>query len=257
MNRESKLGLYIVGGIVVAIGFLAYVVIAFFTQGIPYLNRLAAAQRNGQVANANLFVDGPFTKDYAASAVLELPPVQRQKDSPSVQIGFWGPYGIVQGGLIRTPDDDFRLRAFAAFPLGGGRSTVKYLGRLNDGPHAFEMRTLDGDVVLFVDGHRRIDLFPRSSYLPLHTNPFLIVGTAAQNGGTASGTISDIRIQRDGDTALVPDQPVCVVSNGGIHLVQDGARWVLGGTYAQNVPTTYERCRKVFARHRSFRMKST
>lgn len=250
MSRETKLGLYIVGGLALVLGFLAYATIAFLTQGVPYLNRVAAAERNNRYANANLFVDGPFTTDYAASAVLELPPVARQTDSPSVQITFWGAGGTVQSGLIRTPNDQFRLRAFAALTRVGGRETIKYLGRMNDGPHVFELRVRNGKVMISVDGRRRLILTPQSAFLPPNGNPYLSLGTAAKSGGTASGTISDIRVQRDGDAAPMSDQPVCVVSNGGIHLVRDGERWVLGGTFVWSVPTTYERCSEVFARHR-------
>lgn len=253
MNRETKLGLYIVGGIVIALGFLAYGAVTFITQGVPYLNRMTAQSRSA-TADANLFVDGPFNDDYAASAVLELPPVSPQPDSPSVQLGFFLPTASVQGGLMRTPSDKFRLRAFIAYSSDGKANKLRYLGRLNEGPHRVELRVHDGKVLLSIDGRRLFTVIPRSAFLPRDGNPWLALGTAVRRGGSASGTIADIDVQRDGDTALKPFQPVCIVSNGGIHIVADGAHWVLGGTYARSVPATYEHCRDVFAQHNTRKM---
>lgn len=253
MSKETRLGMYIVGGIVLLLGFLAYGAFALFTQGVPALTRMATDEvfdGNG-TANANLYVEGPFVSDYAASAVLELPPVSEERDSPSVQIGFMHAFGNVQGGLIRTPKGRFRLQAFVAYAIPGNGERVQYFNTRDDGPHAVELRVRDGTIAFFVDGVRRFTIV-HSRLLPPNGNPWLFLGTAATfSGNSAYGTISDIRIRRDGDAALHPYRPICNISNGGIHIMPYGDGWILRGTSMRSVPIDYEGCRDVFARHRA------
>lgn len=259
MNRETKLGLYIVGGMVLVLGFLAYGLFALLTQGIPAVSQIATNQRFGDngTANANLYDAGPFVRDYAVSAVLELPPVPAENDSPSVQLGFSRNYGIVQGGLIRTPDDKFRLRSFVAFNVSSGGQHMQYLGRVSDGPHTFEMHVRDGTVELFIDRMKRFTLADYRA-LPPNSNPWLFLGTSATFiGNSAYGTISDIRVRRDGDTSMRPEVPRCNISNGGIHIMPYGDGWILSGTTMRSVPIRYVGCRGVFARHRALAAQRT
>lgn len=253
MNRETRLGMYIVGGIVVLLGFLAYGAFALLTQSVPALTRMARDEvfdGNGN-ANANLYVEGPFVNDYAASAVLALPPVSAERDSPSVQIGFMQTFGNVQGGLIRTPEEKFRLKAFTAFTTPGGRERIQYLNPLDNGPHAVELRVSNGTITFFVDGVLRSTI-EHSRVLPPNSNPWFFLGTSATFiGNSAYGTISDIRVQRDGDAALSSYHPSCNISNGGIHIMPYGAGWILSGTSMRSVPIDYEGCSNVFARHRA------
>jgi len=249
--------MYIVGSIVLVLGLLGYAAFAFFTKAVPYLKSVAGPGfgSNGD-ANANLYVEGPFVREYAAAAVLELPPVPPQRDSPSVQLGFFSPSGNLQGGLIRTPDDKFRLRAFVAYAAGQRPNQIRYLGRLNAGPHAVEIRVHDGKAMFFVDG-RELYSAVQSAYLPADGNPWLALGTAVKyEGGSAFGTISDIRIRRDTDEAILSFNPVCNGSNGGIHIIPEGDRWVISGTYVARVPPKYERCSGAFARHRDLGSKT-
>lgn len=247
MNRETKLGMYIVGGIVLMLGVLTYGAFLFFTQTVPYLDRAKAPKSDGS-ANTNLFVEGPFVRDYAASANLELPPVPPQRDSPSVQLGFFDAHGDIQGGLIRSPDDKFHLRAFVAYSAGRPQNTLRYFGRLKDGPHAVELRVRNDEVTFLVDG-RRLFSAPRAAYVPPDSNPWLTLGTAVRyKGGSASGSISDIRVQRDGDNALTRYDPVCVGSSGGLRTLRYGGRYVLAGTNIGS-PALNEGCRDAYARH--------
>ena len=253
MNRETKLGLYIVGAIVLVLGFLAYGLFALITQGLPAVQQMATDERFGDngYANANLYDAGPFVNDYAASAILELPTVPDQRDSPSVQLGFSQTFGNAQAGLIRTPEDKFRLRAFAAFTTPAGPLRVQYLGRVSDGPHTFEMRVRDGEIEVFVDRTKRFTLM-HTRDLPPNSNPWLFLGTSATFvGNSAYGTISDIRVRHDGDGALRPDTTLCSISNGGIHIMRYGSGWILSGTSMRSVPISYVGCRGVFARHRA------
>ena len=252
MNRETRLGLYIVGSIVVLFGLLGYGTFALLTQGVPTLARMERDRRFGDngTANANLYVEGPFVKDYAASAVFELPPTpDGERDSPSVQLGFNQIDGNVQAGLIRTPQDKFVLKAFVAFTTPGNGQQIHYLNRLEEGPHSIELRVRGDTTKLFVDGLQRFALAD-ARLLPQRSNPWLFLGTSATFvGNSAYGTISDIRVRRDGDATLRADRPSCIISNGGIHLRPYGAGWILSGTSMRSVPIDYESCSSVFARH--------
>jgi hypothetical protein len=242
--------MYIVGSIVIVLGLLTYGAFTFFTKAVPYLNSIAtpAFNRNGD-ANTNLYVEGPFVREYAAAAVMELPPAPQQRDSPSVQLGFFGTSGGIQGGLIRTPGNKFRLRAFVAYGTAAGQNRIRYFDRLNEGPHAVEIRVHDGKLMFFVDGRHLFEV-PQSAYVPPGTNPWLALGTAVKyRHARAYGTISDIRVRRDTDVALLSYQPVCIVSNGGISIRPVRDHWVIGGWYLGNVPPTYEHCRATFERH--------
>lgn len=253
MNKETRMGMYIVGGIVLSLGFLAYGSFAVLTQGVPAITRMAMDERyggNGN-ANANLYVEGPFVRDYAASAILELPPISDERDSPSVQLGFSQPSGNVQAGLIRTPETNFRLQAFTAYSWSGDREHIRYLKTLDDGPHTVELRAGDGTAVIFVDGVRRFTLTGERILTP-RSNPWLFFGTSATFvGNSAYGTISDIRVRRDDDTVLRPYHPSCIISNGGIHIMPYGEGWILSGTSMRSVPIEFQGCRDAFARHRA------
>lgn len=258
MTRETKLGLTLVISVVVALGLLIYGAFALLQRGISETNRLsvtagriaaqtiAAQSAPSEIANVNLFVDGPFTKDYAASAILELPPVPRQRDAPSVQLGFTERNASVQGGIMRAPSFNFRLKAFVSYSWPNTGQTTFFLRTLKDGPHKVELRARNNSLGFFVDGEE-LYLLPDVG----SPDPWLFVGTAVKYpGDTASGTISDIRVQRDGDRALVPYRPVCIVSNGGLHVVADGARWILRGTNVRGIPLAYDHCQTALMRHR-------
>lgn len=259
MNRETKLGLSIVGGMVLVLGFLAYGLFALLTQGIPAVSRIATNQRFGDngTANANLYDAGPFVRDYAVSAVLELPPVPPEHDSPSVQLGFMQNSGNFQAGLIRTPEHKFRLESFVSYTTGNGDQRMIYIDPLADGPHTLELRVRDTTVTFYADDRLRFtDAGSRS--IPPNSNPWLFLGTSATFiGNSAFGTISDIRVRRDGDTSMRPEVPRCNISNGGIHIMPYGDGWILSGTTMRSVPIRYAGCRGVFVRHRALAAQRT
>lgn len=215
---------------------------------------LATERARREIANANLYVDGPFTKNYVASAVLDLPPVSPQRDSPSVQLGFYEPPNAdIQGGIIRAPAYNFHLRAFVSYSEFDGVETTMILQPLKEGPHRIVLRA-DGDQFEFsVDGQKPI-LLPRSRGL---RDPWLFLGTAVKYpGSSASGTISNIRVQRDGERKATPYDPTCIASNGGIRLIQQGGRWVLSGTNVLEAPSRRENCGSIFERHHERERKS-
>jgi hypothetical protein len=172
MNKETRLGIYIVAGIVLCLGIFAFGSFALLTQGVPAFTRMAMDERfagNGN-ANANMYVEGPFVSDYDASAVLDLPPVSAERDSPSLQIGFMQTLGNVQGGIIRTPEEKFRLQSFVAYATAGGPERIRYLNFLDDGPHSVEFRVIGSTIVFFVDGVRRFTLTNSSILRPNSNN---------------------------------------------------------------------------------------
>ena len=242
MDRTAKLGMIIT--VVTVVFFAAMVGLVFGL--FRYTSQLAAIERartDRSAANANLIVNGTFKQTYAASATLLLPPVPPQRDSPSVQLSFFSKRGgFVQAGVIRSPHNHFRLFAFLAAGAIGERSWDRDLRALSDGPHVVKIEVRADSIWVVVDGARLYRL-PRERYLPSDASPYVAIGTAVDYlGAAASGWISDVAVQRDGDRRLQPVVPTCIVSNGGIHLARYGTGWVLSGTHQPYVATTREGC---------------
>jgi hypothetical protein len=196
-------------------------------------------------ANASVVMTHGFREKLAASAVFDLPPVPPQKDSPSLQTTFYQRGAYIQGGIIRTPANHFRMNAFL---VGGSSSFPKgytyNFGFLPDGPHVVALAG-DAEKIDFTIDGKLIDRLPRAKYLPVQaaSATWLMLGTIVDTpGDSAYGTISNIEVLGDGDAALVPVVPKCVVTKGGLEMRRDGDRWILGGTFTHGVDVRYARC---------------
>lgn len=243
-GRAARLGLTIAisGMLVIVLASAGIYVLLKYAAAAPGFSHLQIA---ANAPGANVVVRSKFQRRFMAAAVLDLPPVRPQADSPSLQLSFFQPGALVQGGVIRTPANRFRLAAFLAYDHAGEDGTqVRYFGNLADGPHTVMLTGDERDVVFTMDG-RVLDRVPRATYLPEDgpNNPWLMIGTAVASPGSAAfGTISRISVRDQNDAVTRPVVPSCVVTNGGITLVRLGEVWHMGGLYNPDIPAKYQHC---------------
>ncbi|HTA39222.1 MAG TPA: hypothetical protein VK760_09110 [Candidatus Acidoferrales bacterium] len=243
-DRAARLGITILGCAVLVIGLAVagiFVLLKYVpaTPGVTHLS-LAA----GSPAGANAVVRRRFERAFMASALLDLPQVPPQRDEPSLQISFFQRGALIQGGVIRTPANKFRLAGFLAYEQAGGTQTqVRYYGNLPEGPHVVTLSGDEKQIVFTIDG-KVLDRVPRATFLPdLGSNdPWLMLGTAVgAPGNGAYGRISHIRIRNEYDKAW-NIEPNCIVTTGGITMVRSGDTLRLGGRYRPGVPARYRNC---------------
>jgi hypothetical protein len=248
VDRATRLGITI--AIVAVLSLVlscagVYLLIRFAPSRPPTaynpIMRVAATSQ----ANAGVLVMRRFQKRFAASAVLDLPPVPPQKDSPSLQITFYQRDALIQGGIIRTPKNHFRMTPFLeGFSPSKPRGGVRYFGAVPDGPHVVALSGDTNAIDFTVDG-KLVDRVPRADYLPIHGQyaPWLTLGTIVDTPGDAAyGTISKIDVRGEDDAGMIRVVPNCVVTRGGLEMRRVGDEWVLGGTYVPGVHAKYVRC---------------
>jgi hypothetical protein len=244
-DRAARLG--------VTIAISAVLVIVLASAGIFVLLKYAPAARGvshlalaaGSPAGANVVVRRSFERRFMAAAVLDLPPVPPQNDSPSLQMAFFQPGALIQGGVIRTPANKFRLVGFLAYAHAGTTQTqVRYFGTLSEGPHTVMMTGDEGYVAFAIDG-KTLDRVQRATFLPDDgaNDPWLMLGTAVGSPGDAAfGKISRIYVRDENDRVARETVPNCVVTNGGITMARSGAAWQLGGRYTPVILARYQKC---------------
>ena len=243
-GRAARLGrtIAISGVLVIVLASAGIYVLLKYAPARPGISHLAIA---ANAPGANVVVRRKFQRRFMAEAVLDLPPVPPQKDSPSLQVSFFQPGALVQGGVIRTPANRFRLEAFLAYAHAGENETqIRYFGNLPDGPHDVMLTGDERDVVFTLDG-KVLDRVPRATYLPDDgpNNPWLMIGTAVATPGSAAfGTISRIFVRDQNDVVARPVVPGCVVTNAGITLVRFGEVWHMGGAYDPDISAKYQHC---------------
>jgi hypothetical protein len=243
-GRTARLGMTIAisGVLVIVLASAGIYVLLKYAPARPGFSHLAIA---ANAPGANVVVRRRFQRRFMAAAVLDLPPVPPQKDSPSLQVSFFQPGALVQGGVIRTPANRFRLAAFLAYAHTGENETqVRYFGNLADGPHDVMLSGDERDVVFTMDG-KILDRVPRATFLPDDgpNEPWLMIGTAvAMPGSAAFGTISRITVRDENDAVARPVVPACVVTNAGITLARFGEAWHMGGAYDPDIPAKYRHC---------------
>ncbi len=218
-----------------------FVLLKYTSTGFGVSSLSLAASSPG----ANVVVRRSFQRRFMATAVLDLPRVPPQKDSPSLQISFFQPGALIQGGVIRTPENKFRLAGFLAYAHAGEDQTqVRYFGNLTEGPHAVTLTGDEKDVTFAIDG-RILDRVPRATFLPDEgpNHPWLMLGTAvAVPGSAAFGSISGIYVRDEDDRVARAVVPACVVTNGGITMRRFGTVWRLGGNYAPAIRAIFRHC---------------
>jgi hypothetical protein len=248
VDRATRLGT-IIAIVAVAAIFLAgaglYALIRFAPTRSPDPYNPIAVAAEGSYAGANVVMRRYFQKKFAASAVLDLPPVPPQNDSPSLQITFYQRNAMVQGGIIRRPQDRFRMTAFLEYsnPTTPGEN-VRYFGLLSNRPHEVSIAGDTAAVDFAIDG-KVLFRMPRERYLPIRGGvaPWVMLGTyVANSGNAASGTISRIAVRGDRDAAMAQVIPRCVVTKGGLEIRREGSTWILGGRNTAGVPVRYDHC---------------
>jgi hypothetical protein len=245
IDRAARLGMTIAISAVLVIVLASagiFVLIKYAPAGLGVTHLQLAA---GSPAGANVVLRRSFQRRFMAAAVLDLPPVPPQNDSPSLQISFFQPDALVQGGVIRTPANKFRLVGFLAFSHSGVTQTqVRYFGALADGPHTVRMTGDEQNVVLAIDG-KILDSVPRATFLPDDgaNDPWLMLGTAVGSPGDAAfGKISRIYVQDENDRAAQAAVPNCIVTTGAITMERFGMVWRLGGRYNPAILAQYRNC---------------
>jgi hypothetical protein len=243
-DRAARLGLTIaVSGVLVIVLACAgvFLLIKFVPATLETSNLSLVATNPG----ADIVVRRNFQRRFMASAVLDLPPTPPQADSPSLQVSFFQPGAIVQGGVIRTPADKFRLEGFLAFTrAGSGRTQVRYFRNLPEGPHTVLLTGDERDIAFSIDG-RVLDRLSRDTFLPTigPNDPWLMIGTAVGAPGSgAFGSFSKIFVRDENDEAPTSIMPSCVVTKGGITLQRFDAVWRLGGRYDPRASATFRGC---------------
>jgi hypothetical protein len=227
-DRSARIGIIISVAAVLVIGLASagiFVLVRFGNDARPP-GPLAVAAGNG--ANANLVTEPKFARRIFASAVLDLPPVPVQNDSPSLQLALVQGYANIQGGIIRTPATHFRLQSFVAYARPSERIQLEYLGMLSDRPHTVSFVAQGNDLAFAVDA-KTVRHFNRPDYFQ-GAGPFLMLGTSvASAGDAASGTISGISVQGDNDPLIVDIKPACSVTTDGLEIHRLGTVWTFGG----------------------------
>jgi hypothetical protein len=242
--RTARLGMTIaISGVLVIVLACAgiFALLKYAPAGFGVSSLSIAASSPG----ANVVVRRNFEKRFMAAALLDLPRVPPQKDSPSLQISFFQPDALLQGGVIRTPENKFRLAGFLAYAHAGeDRTQVRYFGNLSEGPHAVMLTGDEKEVAFAIDG-KILDRVPRATFLPDEgpNHPWLMLGTAVASPGSAAfGSISRIYVRDEDDRVAQAVVPACVVTNGGITIERFGAVWRLGGNYTPSVPARFGHC---------------
>jgi hypothetical protein len=246
-DRAARLGMTILG--------CAVLVIALATAGIFVLLKYAPRSSGGVMARnlslaanspagANAVVRRRFEQRFMASAVLDLPQVPPQQDDPSLQVSFFQPGALIQGGIIRTPASKYRLVGFLAYARPADTKTqIRYYGNLAEGPHVVMLRGDENEIVFTVDG-KVLDRVPRATFLPdIGSNdPWLMLGTAVRaRGNAAFGRISHVRIRNEHNMDL-NIKPNCIVTTGGITMERVGDALRLGGRYTPGMLARYRNC---------------
>ena len=193
-------------------------------------------------ADANIIARGAFVKNFRATAVVELPPVPVQRDSPSVQLGFFSTKGNFQGGIIRSPRHHFRLYAFVAYGNRRGNADDLELVPLDDGKHVISLGGDSHYLDFRVDGRQ---LYHIANFVSNDSTSKLWfgVGTAVEYpGDAASGTIADFRVKRDSDSEPLRVVTPCMITHGGLEIYNVGDHWELAGRNTPGVPYRRVNC---------------
>lgn len=214
--------------------FLLTIATAGCATAHPNLSRLTPHERFYGMAFVGYI--GPLQPNFSGRATVEVPQTVFQPSSPSVQFHVVEGSKSIEGGLWRRRPHS-RLTAFAT-DVVAGRSVLRILGIVTEGPHVISLRGNSGVMEFFVD---RKNAYAFRVHFPMDRSSMLTIGTfVSRSGDHPSGSIRSLSVTANGHDRGTPS---CLIQSGGISLEQHGARWALRGQYDPARPTVITGCK--------------